>query len=45
MKLGLDPAQVKAIVVAHGHGDHFGGSPYFQEKYGSKVTSPLPTGT
>src|SRR5690349_14034118 len=25
--LGLDPAQVKAIVVAHGHADHFGGSP------------------
>ena len=36
-KLGLDPAQVKAIVVGHGHADHFGGSPYMQEHYGSKV--------
>jgi metallo-beta-lactamase class B len=35
-KLGLDPAQVKAVVVAHGHADHFGGSPYFQER-GAKV--------
>lgn len=30
-KLGLDPAQVKLVVVAHGHADHFGGSPYFQD--------------
>ncbi len=29
-KLGLDPAQVKLVVVAHGHPDHFGGSTYFQ---------------
>ncbi|HEY7387792.1 MAG TPA: MBL fold metallo-hydrolase [Bryobacteraceae bacterium] len=36
-KLGLDPAQVKMIVVGHGHADHFGGSAYFQEHYGSKV--------
>jgi metallo-beta-lactamase class B len=35
--LGLDPAQVKIILVTHGHGDHFGGSPYFQEHFGSKV--------
>jgi metallo-beta-lactamase class B len=35
--LGLDPAQVKTILVAHGHADHFGGSAYFQEKFGSKV--------
>jgi len=36
-KLGLDPAKVKMIVMGHGHGDHFGGSPYMQEHYGSKV--------
>jgi metallo-beta-lactamase class B len=36
-RLGLDPAQVKIIVVGHGHADHFGGTPYFQEHYGSKV--------
>ena len=36
-KLGLDPAQVKMILVAHGHADHFGGSAYFQQKFGSKV--------
>jgi metallo-beta-lactamase class B len=31
-KLGLDPAKVKLVMVAHGHADHFGGSPYFQER-------------
>jgi metallo-beta-lactamase class B len=36
-KLGLDPAQVKTILVGHGHADHFGGSAYFQQKFGSKV--------
>ncbi|MEO8256642.1 MAG: MBL fold metallo-hydrolase [Acidobacteriota bacterium] len=36
-RLGLDPAQVKTILVAHGHADHFGGSAYFQQQFGSKV--------
>ena len=36
-KLGLDPAQVKIILVAHGHADHFGGAAYFQEHFGPKV--------
>src|SRR5579862_2219862 len=35
-KLGLDPATVKLVVVAHGHADHFGGSTYFQE-HGARV--------
>jgi len=36
-KLGLNPAKVKIIVVGHGHADHFGGTAYFQEHFGSKV--------
>jgi metallo-beta-lactamase class B len=36
-KLGLDPANVKIILVGHGHGDHFGGSRYMQDHFGSKV--------
>ncbi|MEO5925111.1 MAG: MBL fold metallo-hydrolase [Bryobacteraceae bacterium] len=35
--LGLDPAQVKLVIVTHGHGDHSGGSFYFQERFGAKV--------
>jgi metallo-beta-lactamase class B len=36
-KLGLDPSQVRIILVAHGHADHFGGAAYFQEHYRSRV--------
>lgn len=36
-KLGLDPAQIKYIVVTHGHGDHYGGAPYLAQKYGARV--------
>ena len=36
-KVGLDPSNVKYVLVGHGHGDHFGGSSYFQEHYGAKV--------
>jgi len=35
--LGLNPADVKMILLGHGHADHFGNSPYFQEHYGTKV--------
>lgn len=31
--LGMDPAQIKYIVVTHGHGDHYGGAKYLQETY------------
>jgi metallo-beta-lactamase class B len=36
-KVGLNPADVKTIIVGHGHFDHFGGAPYFQQKYGTHV--------
>lgn len=36
-KAGLDPAQVKMIVLGHGHADHFGGAAYFQDHYGTHV--------
>ncbi len=36
-KLGFDPAKVKYILLGHGHADHFGGSKYFQDHYGTKI--------
>lgn len=36
-KLGLNPADVKIILIGHGHADHFGGAPYMQQHFGSKV--------
>jgi metallo-beta-lactamase class B len=36
-KLGLDPAKIKTLIIAHGHADHFGGAPYIQEHYGAHV--------
>ena len=32
-KLGLDPAQMKYLILTHGHSDHFGGSKYLQNNY------------
>jgi metallo-beta-lactamase class B len=35
--LELDPADVRIILLGHGHSDHFGGSSYFQNEYGTRV--------
>ena len=35
--LQLDPAQVRSVIVLHGHSDHFGAAKYFQDTYGAKV--------
>lgn len=35
--LGFDPADLKAILISHGHGDHYGDANLFREKYGTKL--------
>ena len=42
MKAGFDPAQIKYILVGHGHADHFGGASYLQMKYHAKVLAAMP---
>jgi len=36
-KLGLDPINMKFLIITHGHGDHHGGTKYLQDKYRPKV--------
>lgn len=35
--LDFDPAQVRYVIVTHGHSDHFGAARYLQDTYGTKV--------
>ncbi|MDP6582133.1 MAG: MBL fold metallo-hydrolase [Vicinamibacterales bacterium] len=35
--LGLDPADIKYVVISHAHLDHAGGAKYLQERYGAQV--------
>lgn len=36
-KLGLNPADIKTIIVTHAHGDHYGGVNYLVNRYHPKV--------
>ena len=36
-KVGLDPAQVKYVIISHAHGDHVGGAKIMQERFGSRI--------
>lgn len=36
-KVGLDPTQLKTIIVTHGHGDHYGGANYLVQRYHPRV--------
>jgi metallo-beta-lactamase class B len=36
-KLGLDPKNIKYVLISHAHGDHIGGAEMLQTKYGARV--------
>ena len=36
-KLGLKPADIKYVLVSHGHLDHAGGAKYLQDKFGARI--------
>ncbi len=36
-KLGLDPANVKTVIISHGHRDHVGGARMMQDRFKSRI--------
>lgn len=36
-KLGLNPANVKYVIISHAHGDHDGGAKLMQDRFGSRI--------
>lgn len=36
-KLNLDPADIKYVIISHGHNDHFGGARFLQQTYGARI--------
>lgn len=40
--LGLDPGEIKYIIIGHAHNDHWGGAYFLQQKYGAKIVMGEP---
>ena len=38
-RLGLDPAQIRYVLVTHGHGDHYGGAQMIADRYRARVVA------
>jgi metallo-beta-lactamase class B len=36
-KLGLNPADIKYVIVSHAHGDHYGGAAYLKKKFNPRI--------
>jgi metallo-beta-lactamase class B len=43
--LGLDPADIEYVVIAHAHNDHWGGAYFLQQRYGAKIVMGEPDWT
>jgi metallo-beta-lactamase class B len=41
-KLGLDPANVKYVIISHAHGDHVGGAKLMQDRFHSRIVMGAP---
>jgi metallo-beta-lactamase class B len=41
-QLGLDPADIKYVIVTHAHGDHFGGAKHLQDTFGARIVMGVP---
>jgi len=37
--LGLDPGNIRYVILTHGHGDHWGGAKYLQDTYNARVVA------
>jgi len=36
-RLGLDPRQIRYVIISHAHGDHVGGAQFLQDRFGARV--------
>src|SRR3984893_11816474 len=36
-QLGLDPAEIRYVVISHAHGDHYGGAQYLKQKFKPRI--------
>jgi metallo-beta-lactamase class B len=36
-RLGLNPQDIRYVIISHAHGDHIGGAQMLQERYGARV--------
>jgi metallo-beta-lactamase class B len=41
-KLGLDPANIKYIIISHAHGDHVGGAKMLQDRFHPRIVMGAP---
>jgi len=41
-KLGLDPSNVKYVIISHAHGDHVGGAKMMQDRFHSRLVMGAP---